>query len=140
MLKQEIENLKAGDKIIVVGEKTLTIEEVFKSDTTNKIFLLYTNGNYDWGDTLLEYRFKLKKQPKKTPYTADTFPENAIWIREKNAKEMMSFSIYDGNIIDALGNGINLDSKYIIENCEIGCQVIKDGEIKIEWRPFYIEE
>lgn len=79
----------------------------------------------------------IPKEPQKIPYTAETFPENALWLREKNNYVGVK-NLIQGVRIDKIILGV-CDDIYFdeFEDYEIGCQVIKNGKIEIEWKPFY---
>lgn len=119
----------------------------------------YVNKSGGYTVYMNEHSFKEEipqpQEPKKIPYTAETFPENALWIRSKKSKNIImiqereedsviwGMTEYDCSKLYFKQelNEVGLeDSKFTaknIEDYEIGCQVIKDREIKIEWRPFY---
>ena len=87
------------------------------------------------------------QESKKIPYTAETFPDNAIRIRvvgddgfnnivSSNNETLFIFNPASGGTIKyKWGSRLLLNRN--IDDYEIGCQVIKDGEIKIEWQKFY---
>ena len=81
------------------------------------------------------------QEPKKIPYTAETFPENAIWVRRVGKIERLKYEVnknsYGSYVIRILDGKKTFFLNEDIEDYEIGCQIIKDGEIKIEWQKFY---
>lgn len=81
------------------------------------------------------------QEPKKIPYTAETFPDNAIWVRKIGKNEKLTFEVKESTLSPdsvIINNGrTGLCMVRNMKNYEIGCQIIKDGEIKIEWKPFY---
>lgn len=81
------------------------------------------------------------KKNKKIPYTLETFPENALWVRHKKwlKKEKAIITSIDKEKIIFNECDFSFSDDYVLENYEIGCQVIKDGKIEIEWLPFYQE-
>lgn len=81
----------------------------------------------------------LKKQPKKIPYTLETFPKNAVLIRHKDKKDEYCIIAKNELYISCFTQRNTYFFEDIDENIEIGCQVIKDGKIEIEWLPFYRE-
>lgn len=86
---------------------------------------------------------KPKKQPKKTPYTAETFPENAIWMKNIESGDVYSIQTKSksGMVLAVFSSSPPICAEFEdVYKYKIGCQVIKDGEIKIEWRPFYVED
>lgn len=140
MTKQEIDNLKVGD-ILIYNDKEAKIEEILVSNC-GRIFIFnekhYNLGNMCGETDLSRTKISVKKQMQ---YTLETFPENALLIRHKDIKEEIyyiltksKFGIYYGK--DYI---LYFDYDKDIENYEIGCQVIKDGKIEIEWLPFYQE-
>lgn len=77
------------------------------------------------------------QEPKKIPYTAETFPENALWVRRNHYMKGVRESILDVYKDRIEFEDTNAYFEDISKKIKIGCQVIKDGEIKIEWKPFY---
>lgn len=145
MTKQEIENLNVGDQIIRrTGEKHIVIE-IKNSKYFKKIILTnrIEDVNMDEGfiairkyDEIIE-SFSLFKQPKKIPYTAETFPENAILVRQKHYAKGVRYLITCVTRTNIDFFDTNAYFEDMSEDLEIGCLTRNH---KIEWRPFYIEE
>lgn len=140
MTKQEIDNLKVGD--VIEGNDKFTISEIFESKEFGNIFT-FIESNSPWTSKEIETSIlKIKQQPKKIPYTLETFPENALWVRKKDWNKFVKkrFDVcYDGIKFFRVGKIENLMFGEIKEDYKIGCQVIKDNKIVIEWVPFYQE-
>lgn len=144
MTKQEIDGLKIGDIIINNFESSeFKITEILKSEKFDfKIFVGET-GNFMYEREIIEdcYLYSIKQQPKKIPYTLETFPKNAVFIKGKCwiEKHKRAFYIKEDCLITCSGTHIFFNEKEQMDFFEIGCQVIKDGKIEIEWKPFYQE-
>lgn len=148
MTKQEIDNLKVGDWF---ADDELHYFEIIAIIPTGYGYRNYICKSKDFAYKLcisenqVEEMTIFNKQPKKIPYTIETFPENALWIRNyKCAGERLKFKLYKRDFrFDFIEfDGINAELKGLdyLKDFEIGCQVIKDGKIEIEWLPFYREE
>ena len=142
MTKQEIDGLKVGDVIIHKGNQEIIIKEILVSKVIDSVVFVSDSVYLD-SEVLKLKCYKLKQQPKKIPYTLETFPENALWIRNKNWKngEKATFNVredYNGNIRVWFFNCLSTENFEISDldkakNYEIG--FLKDE--KIQWKPFY---
>ena len=127
-----------------MGDNRLLFKEL--EENTEYKYLIVSYGDEDRFLKGREFAFcsvsKIKTIPqpqetKKIPYTAETFPDNAIWIRRKHYSKGVREAILDVYKDRIEFEDTNAYFEDTPEDIEIGCQVIKGGEIKIEWKPFY---
>lgn len=135
MTKQEIDNLKVGD--VLMGNNDWKIEEILESKKFGKLFI-FIEGRDVWTEYDVMGSFlRVKQQPKKIPYTLETFPENALLIKDRFGDIYFIIektNTYIRNIYDEFYFYNNFET----QNIEIG--IIEDGKIEIEWKPFYLIE
>jgi len=127
------------------SEEDIFFPRIFLDDLGEKInnrFVcvgISTENNFlsgrEFSCCMWKFMREISQEPKKIPYTIETFPKNALWAKTKDKQNLICSR--SNNKISFCDKEWKFDDKFLIENYEIGCQIVKDGKIETVWLPFY---
>ena len=121
---------------LLVGENIENIMYL-KTEPDADCYLMGIKRTYTCKIENKEVMKELPQEPEKIPYTAETFPDNAIWIRIKDTehKNKYNINIVNEKIFFITSYKCVINVKFDeFDEYEIG---FLTKHHKLEWRPFY---
>ena len=114
-----------------LGENVLESRFICVGDYNDDEFL--NDKNFGWTNWTYMREIQQPKEPQKIPYTAETFPEEVIKIREKGKKQEFTIISKCDDYIIVFNKENTIFFEDSMDKYEICC--LRDG--KLIWEPFY---